>query len=231
MPLVESEDEVVGLWARKAMQRFLKFKDGSIRDSAALNEPVWWLPLLDLELWLADIESVLGISIGRRFSNAAYESELLRPLSQPHRTIRNRLSKTQHHNDLVALEKFEWSNRGLGAFTILEASLLGAQIQLEQAALGSLCAGLVLAMFERVTHTPGEHRHRWNDLGDGKALVIIEKDKITTPAPIRSSPEGGPTTPKKIKNTTSDSTHILEHAKKFCRRSLCRRNTYSSLRC
>jgi hypothetical protein len=91
--------------------------------------------------------------------------------------------------------------------------MLGAQIQLEQAALGSLCAGLVLAMFERVTDTLGEHRHRWNDLGDGKAVVIIEKDKITAPPPSRSSPVGGMTTPKHLKNITSELTHILEHAK------------------
>ncbi len=212
MPLIEDENEIISLWAKKAMQRFVKFEDGSIRDTVASNESVWWIPLSELEMWLADIESILGISTGRRFSNAAYESEILRTQNHPRRTIRNRFSKTQQEKDSIALEKSEWSMRGLGTFTILEYSQVGARIQLEHAAHGSLCAGLILAMFERVTKTPGEHRHRWNDLGNGKTVVIIEKDRLTTPLPTRGSPQGGPVTPNNLRNTQSGSTHILEHS-------------------
>lgn len=213
MPLIEEHPTGIDPWATGAQRRYLLTEDGAIRDSEAAGEAVWWVPLADFELWMADIERLLGRSLGRRLSNAASQSEMLRPKLNPVASLMARLSRARLRQSHLTVAAEEWSMRGLGKFTVLESDNQGARIELENAAHGALCAGLALAMFERIDDSAGSHRHRWNDLGDGRAAVLIERDEMMTPAARRLTPDGGPLTPADLRGSSSDRPHLLEHGR------------------
>jgi len=215
LPLIDDRPTEVSAWAKEAVSRHIPTIDGAIRDLGYGSMPLWWVPLGEFELWASDVERFLGRSLGRRLSSAAAHAESLRKVEETRFGALGYLSAKRRQNARMAVELTSWRARGIGSFTIIDSGPDGASIEIENAAHGALCAGIVLASYERIVNSPNLHRHLWTDLGDGRVSVRIERDGVNTPPPQRILDHLGLSTPIEKRGDETGRPHPLSHAKEI----------------
>lgn len=181
MPLVDSQEEEGSPELVAALvNRFPSQKNGLMVADSGRTTPYLFLAATEFELWIAEIEDVIGIPIGRKLAHAAAESE----------EFRLECLREEMPNPIFGRMKkrIEWINRNwelrnLGQLQLLKVDKSGATIIVHSRPHSSIGAGMSAATYEYLTGN--RFKFHWSDDGYSETLVTLELDGRNIPAANR----------------------------------------------
>jgi len=181
VPLIDEVSKDDTPWFSNLLKsRFTPTFCGLLRDVDTGNEPYHFISINEFEMWLSELENLVGIPLGRKIAHAAAESEEYR-LTHSSEEMPNPIFKKM-------AKRFEWINknweiRGLGKLELMKVESDATKLIIHNRAHSALSAGWAAATQEFLTNS--RFRFHWADDGNAECLVTLELDQRPIPKAMK----------------------------------------------
>ncbi len=181
MPLIDEVSKDDTPWFSDLLKsKFTPTTCGLLREVDTGAEPYYFISINDFEMWLSELENLVGLPLGRKISHAAAESEeyrLANSSEEMPNPIFNKMAKR-----LEWINK-NWEIRGLGKLEIMKVESESTKLIIHNRAHSALSAGWAAATQEFLTDS--RFRFHWTDDGNAECLVTLEVDKRFIPKAMK----------------------------------------------
>ncbi|MBC8437892.1 MAG: hypothetical protein H8D82_01330 [Euryarchaeota archaeon] len=181
MPLIDGgADESTPEFTAEIKSRYKPTKGGLIVEQRGAKQVNYFVSTSEFELWLGELEGVLGNTFGRKLAHSIAESEelylskLIEEMPSPlFSKMKKRLLWINEDLDL----------RGFGFIEILSESKIEKKVIIHDRPHSAIGAGVIASSIEQIAGQ--RYRFHWTDDGSSDCLVTLEIDSRHIPPAIK----------------------------------------------